>query len=74
MIEQLAKITIIMGVILIFFGGVFWLFGKIPFMGKLPGDILIKKENFTFWAPITTTILISLIISLILTFIANLKK
>lgn len=52
--------------------GVFWHFfgknipwSKIP-LGRLPGDIYIKKENSTFYFPIVTSILISLIISLIL--------
>ncbi len=40
--------------------------GKIPGAGKLPGDILIKKENFTFYFPLTTCLLASAILSLIL--------
>jgi hypothetical protein len=59
---------------LIFVGVVVWLFGKLPFIGKLPGDILIKKENFQLYFPITTLILISIIISILLTIISNLKK
>jgi len=41
---------------------------KIPFIGKLPGDILIKKDGFTFYFPLTTSIIISLLVSLILKF------
>jgi hypothetical protein len=48
---------------------VFFLFGdKIPFFGKLPGDIIIRKKNFTFYFPIVTSILLSLLISLIIYF------
>ena len=54
------------GVILIVLGGIFMLGGKIPWLGRLPGDIYIQKKNFTFFFPITTSILISIIISVIL--------
>jgi len=37
---------------------------KIPWVGKLPGDIVIKKEKFTFYFPLATCILISLLITL----------
>jgi len=40
---------------------------KIPWIGKLPGDILIKKEKFTFYFPLTTSILISIILTLLFT-------
>lgn len=74
MIEQLAKITIGLGVILIFIGGILWLLAKLPFIGKLPGDIYIKRQNFSFYASLATTLLISIILSMILTIIANLRK
>ncbi|HIE35364.1 MAG TPA: DUF2905 domain-containing protein [Campylobacterales bacterium] len=54
------KIFIIIGIVLIFIG----LF--ISFIGKLPGDIYIKKDNFTFYFPITTSILISIFLSILL--------
>lgn len=74
MIQEFAKIIISLGIILIFVGSLLWLFGKLPFIGKLPGDIYIKKENFSFYAPIATMLLISVILSLIFTIISNLKK
>jgi len=40
--------------------------GKVPWLGRLPGDIYIRKENFTFYFPLATGILLSVIISLIL--------
>jgi hypothetical protein len=38
---------------------------KIPWLGRLPGDISIKRENFSFYFPLTTCILISLLLSLL---------
>ena len=64
--HSIGKLLIIAGVFIIIVG-IFFLFGdKIPFLGKLPGDIIIKKKNFTFYFPIVTSILLSLIISLII--------
>jgi hypothetical protein len=42
---------------------------KLPWIGRLPGDILIKKENYTFYFPLMTCILVSGILSLIFYFI-----
>ena len=63
---EIAKTMILIGAVLIVTGLVLLLFQKTPFLGKLPGDILIKKENFTFYFPLATSIIISVIISLIL--------
>jgi hypothetical protein len=61
----IGKMLIILGIILIIVG-IGFLFGdKIPFIGKLPGDILIKKERFSFYFPITTSIIISIILTII---------
>lgn len=63
----MGKILIIVGVILIIIGILYSLFGNIfSWFGHLPGDIRIEKENFTFFAPITSGIVISIIFSLIL--------
>jgi hypothetical protein len=63
---EMGKFLIMAGIILIMMGALFLAVGKIPGIGKLPGDILIKKENFSFYFPLTTCILLSLILSLFL--------
>ncbi|WP_300367981.1 DUF2905 domain-containing protein [Brachyspira sp.] len=60
----LAKIFIVIGVISIIIGILFLFKIKIPF-GKLPGDIFIKKGNFTFSFPLTTSIIVTLILAFI---------
>ncbi|WP_207385871.1 DUF2905 domain-containing protein [Legionella bozemanae] len=64
---MIQKTLIITGIILLIIG-IFWPFLKKIGLGKLPGDIIIQKNNFTFYFPITTCILISLIIMLIFWF------
>ena len=65
-LEQIVKILIFLGIIIILIGVLFFFGDKIPFIGKLPGDIYIKKKNFTLYFPIVSSIIISLIISLII--------
>jgi len=69
----LAKMVIILGIVLIVIGVVLLLAQKLPFLGRLPGDIMIKKENFTFYFPLATSILVSIIISLILYLIGKFR-
>ncbi len=65
-LQPFGKILIVVGIFIIIIG-VILLFGdKIPFLGKLPGDIIVKKKNFTFYFPIVTSILLSLVISFII--------
>jgi len=67
-IFNIGKFLILVGVIFTAAGVLFLILGKIPFLGKLPGDILIQKKNFTFYFPLTTCILLSIILSFILYF------
>lgn len=62
----LGKILIFAGLTLTVIGGVFMLSDKISWIGRLPGDILIKKENMTFYFPLMTSLILSLIFSVIL--------
>ncbi len=63
--QEAGKALIIFGIVLIAAGVVLTYFHKIPLIGKLPGDILIQKRNFTFYFPLATSVLISLVLSLI---------
>jgi hypothetical protein len=53
------------------FGTIFLISGKIPWIGRLPGDIIVQKKSFTFYLPIATSILLSLLITLIFWFIGR---
>ena len=63
--QVIGKYLIVFGLVMIVAGSVFLLAGKLPWIGRLPGDILITRENFTLYFPITTCILASIILSLI---------
>lgn len=63
----LAKLLILLGVFIITIGLLLLIGEKIPWVGKLPGDIIIKKEKFMFYFPITSSILISIVLTLFFT-------
>ncbi|MDI3540895.1 hypothetical protein H0A61_02365 [Koleobacter methoxysyntrophicus] len=63
--ESFGKIFITIGIAFIIIGILFFLGSRIG-IGRLPGDIYIRKGNFTFYFPIVTSILISIILSLLL--------
>jgi uncharacterized protein HemY len=65
----LAKTLIYLGLILVVLGIIVALAGKIPWLGYLPGDIYIQRERFSFYFPLATCILISVIITLVLYFL-----
>ena len=62
----LGKLLIAAGIVLVLAGIVVSAAGRIPWLGRLPGDILIRRENFTFYFPLASCVLLSVLISLIL--------
>jgi hypothetical protein len=70
----MGKLLVLLGAVLAVVGLLLMLAPKIPFLGKLPGDIHIKKENFEVIIPLGTSILLSLVGSAILWLISFLSK
>jgi hypothetical protein len=62
----IGKILLIVGAIIVVVGLILVFSSHIPFLGKLPGDIVIKKENFTFYFPIVTMIIVSVVLTIII--------
>ncbi|MFQ5597752.1 MAG: DUF2905 domain-containing protein [Nitrospiria bacterium] len=60
---EVGRTLIVLGIFLVIIGALIVFFGKIPGLGKLPGDILIERKNFTFYFPLATSILLSILIS-----------
>ena len=64
--HEMGKLFIIIGGFLLLTGLVLTFLGKLPWVGRLPGDILIKRDNFTFYFPLLTSLLLSLLLSLLM--------
>jgi len=65
----LGKIIIILGFFIVILGAFLLLAGRIPGIGRLPGDIYYQKGNFSFYFPVVTCLIISIVLSIILNFV-----
>jgi DUF2905 family protein len=65
---EFGKTLIYIGILLVVVGVIFLFGAKLPWLGRLPGDLIIERGGSTFYFPLTTCILISVIISLVLYF------
>ena len=65
MAGDIGKIIIFIGLLLVVIGFVWMVGNKLPFIGKLPGDIAIERKNYSFYFPVTTCIVISIVLSFI---------
>jgi hypothetical protein len=70
----LGKILILTGAAVIILGVVLLFIDKVPLLGKLPGNMIVRKKNFTLYFPLGTMILLSLGLSLIFYIISYFKK
>jgi uncharacterized protein HemY len=61
----MGKMLIVMGIFLVIIGILMNTGLKIPWIGRLPGDILVRRENFSFYFPLTSCIIISIILTLL---------
>lgn len=65
-VQYIGKFLIILGIVITAVGGILFFSGKIPWLGRLPGDIIIQRKNFTFYFPLATSVLLSILLTLIL--------
>jgi hypothetical protein len=65
-LSELGRALIVLGVVVAVLGIVLVLFDRVPWVGRLPGDVLVRRGNWTFYFPLGTSILLSLILTLVL--------
>lgn len=70
----MGKVLIVIGVVLVLVGIIITYSDRIPFLGKLPGDITIERDNFRLYFPLATSIILSIVISIILYLINRWKQ
>ncbi|MBM3434910.1 MAG: DUF2905 domain-containing protein [Bacteroidetes bacterium] len=64
--QQLGKYLLLIGILLVVAGLILYFFGnKFTWLGRLPGDIRVERENLRFYFPITTMIILSVVISVV---------
>jgi hypothetical protein len=65
-VTDTGKVLIAFGLLLVLVGGLLLLVGRLPWLGRLPGDIFIQRDGWTFYFPLATSLLVSIILTAIL--------
>lgn len=64
--QEFGKVLVVLGLVIALVGVVLWKFGGFGPLGRLPGDISVQKENFSFHFPIVTCLLLSFVLTLVM--------
>jgi hypothetical protein len=65
-VPELGRALIVLGVVIAVVGAVLMLFGRVPWLGRLPGDIHVERGNWSFYVPLGSSILLSILLTLVL--------
>jgi hypothetical protein len=65
-VGDLGRLLVVFGVLIVLVGLVLMLVGRVSWLGRLPGDLVVQRGHWTFYFPLATSILISVILSLVL--------
>jgi len=74
MFTGLGRLLILFGVGLFVLGALLLLLGKLPWAGRLPGDIVVKHDNFTLYAPLGTMLLLSIVLTVAFNLVIRLRR
>jgi len=64
--SEIGRFLILLGLVAVVAGVVMLFLPRIPFLGRLPGDIMVQRERFTFYFPLATSIVVSILLTLVL--------
>ena len=74
-LRELGRTLLVLGVATVVIGGLLFFGARLPFrLGRLPGDIIHRGEHTTFYFPIVTCLVISVVVSILLWFLSNLRR
>jgi hypothetical protein len=70
-VNDVGRVLIAFGLLIVLTGVVLVLVGRVPWLGRLPGDIHFQRGNFTFYFPLATSLLVSVVLTLILYYLGR---
>ncbi|NQU17521.1 MAG: DUF2905 domain-containing protein [Candidatus Saganbacteria bacterium] len=62
--EGLGKLLVYIGIVIVLIGGFFMLLAKLPWIGKLPGDLVVERQGLKIYIPLTTMIIMSIFLTI----------
>ena len=72
--QELGRLLLVLGGVLLVVGLLLTLGGRIPFLGRLPGDIRIQRDNVSCFIPLATSLLLSILLTILLNIILRLRR
>lgn len=72
--EEIGKMLLLLGVLLVVVGGAIVLIGKVPGVGRLPGDITIQRDGFACFFPLATSLVLSILLTILLNLLIRLTN
>jgi len=73
-LAQLGRVLVLIGAVILIFGVLLVLADRIPFIGRLPGDITIRGDGWTIYAPLATSIVLSVLLTAVLSLLAGMRR
>ncbi|MCX7624230.1 MAG: DUF2905 domain-containing protein [Thermomicrobium sp.] len=65
-LQAFGRMLIVLGLVIVLFGVLLLLVGRVPYLGRLPGDIVYQRGNFTLYIPLMTMLLLSIVLTILL--------
>jgi len=73
-LAQIGRVLVLIGAVILIFGVLLVLADRIPFIGRLPGDITIRGDGWTIYAPLATSIVLSVLLTAVLSLLAGMRR
>jgi hypothetical protein len=73
-LAQLGRVLVLVGALILFFGVLLVMADRVPFLGRLPGDITVRGDGWTLYAPLATSIVLSVLLTVVLGFVAWVRR
>ena len=73
-LAQLGRVLVLIGAVILFFGVLLVLADRVPFIGRLPGDITMRGDGWTIYAPLATSIVLSVLLTAVLSLVAWMRR
>ena len=70
-LDDIRRTLLVVGVLIAIVGGLVLIVGQLPWLGRLPGDISVERDNFRLYVPLATCLLVSLILTVVLNLLAR---
>ncbi len=73
-LAQLGRVLVLLGAVILFFGVLLVLADRVPFIGRLPGDITLRGDGWTIYAPLATSIVLSVLLTAVVSLVAWMRR